>query len=458
MPIPNPPVATVVLSARPGIEGRPLYEPLRTYGRGKQARLVCLSRESRKSLFDRGNHPLPLPQRFRRLIFYKQRVSLWVLLGRLGLTRAGKYGRTDLINATGWKRSKVQRAFRRALQRWQEQGQGRLSLILLAAKRLEQVASFELGGTDPTRELGPEETYCPQAAFASLAQFVRREPEITLDVDGAAFDRFCGLDCPESDPDRTQMEQKAITEWHEFFRPVDGLITVLKHAGISEIPWIGQECAVYPRPIATLFKTQNPVVWEALYNGIKYQLYWLHRDHLELVQEVLEACHNWRHVWEKSLPPEVRLRLRMNVWYENRVTDFVDTDALSDDFEVAHDPTATAIAFRRKTHPPFGEREKEALLGIIRGAQATTPHDPDRFTEDINAILEFQMLRVGIVGSDALCRLRSVPSRGNGKPMLQLTEGNQSRGFVGSELELVEVIRGPRKGSVMRPSPNPTQS
>ena len=174
-----------------------------------------------------------LPEKLIKILkkFWDDRTNLWQALAKIGVIQADQYDRRDLVNAWGWERSRIQRAFERKINKIIQRKntpQNKRDDAQEAWRLLEEVKGFEIGGTDPDRDLPPNE-YSPAAAWDSLSSFIRKHPETVLEPDNEINLRFQVFEVPPS-----SYSPKTSLEMTHFINPAIGLMSALHQANIQE--------------------------------------------------------------------------------------------------------------------------------------------------------------------------------------------------------------------------------
>lgn len=412
-----------------------LTQPMEFTGRGNSRRIKTLTTE------DWQNTTLSNVSISLFLQFWDNRLRLWDTLRSLRLTQAESYSHEDLVNACSWERTRIHRAFRQML-RAELKSVGndrkREAMLELASTALKEVMLFELGGTDPDRNL-THGGYSPAAALESLRLALWAKPDMVLFPDDELHDRFYAFDDP-------QENTKPSLEWKLFWVPARNLMDAFYTAGITSF-WMVYGKNKRRFHIAQVFSARNRKSLSKIVQGVKAELKrGVSEEDAELVKKYLDA---WKEVHLEAIKEIEVLRQNRQSCYAVKVTNKQDwgedpekkciDQAFADIADAQTSLTQRLQSRITQVVPDLDPKEMAWWQARIEEAQAVGLSDVEGFVKNVKKFLTVFDCRLeneeGVMLAPKINRDR------HGTEYVQLTGTKNgktvSRGFKKAKLKIV---------------------
>lgn len=389
------------------------------------------------------------------MAYVVRRIRLDSLLHQMGLHEASadpwkRFTLDDLLNANGWERSRIQRAFMQTLL-----GMPPTRKVKQSIKLLREIIDWEIGGTDFSRprdsiratELG----YCPFATHQSMRRCLRRDPTIVwrTPLGQELLVRFYTRESAWKD-------QKANDEWDGFW---SWSIALMSDLADAEIEYITSRRTGNRYHVSAIFRAQNrrlllDVVW-AIVSDMRRAGSGVWRGHLrrwlQIVARVRTAKKDLRDSGYSCYPP-VPMKL----------DEFMDSNHSPDRAAepIFNHAAKTIAVMAGGIKPRMDESHVAVFERALRSAQNNPPKDfsdIELLVDSANFIMSSCSLRIAVDGDDRLYRLRIQNQSGVTRIRLkESTTGSSSRKFESADnLRIVRSTGGPGREGVIRQDMSP---
>lgn len=425
-----------------------LARPIEVDGRGKAQHILPLSnKDAIESVntedSDYQSHTFEI-----FFDFWRNRKELFEDLTSASILSANNFTRRDLLNATGWRRAKIQGAFRDKIQSelQTETGRERIKHLRHASISLKKVSEFEIGGTKRSGSYPQELGYCPEASITSLRRALRYRTgteKICERHEGEIAARFVAFEGNEK-------VDKAYLEYNDIILPAIRLLTALHEAHITHIP--AEDMVIRGRLLRSKSKSLHV---SCLIGPRRFETFvWILRSLRAFLDEgidtetaayIREESKKWRHILAarvrsfepKSLQSDGDPCDPCSMGGASKAKDDAEKASKSTNQEFAEKATDKAIVRLQKLRPTAPEKEVDWWTDLICQSQQTLPQQPEVFVEKVNGFLT--TFNYAIENDRGEQCILCVNYDQNSEPYLQLRAGSKGdrRGFKRTSIKLV---------------------